>query len=106
MYDIRRKIFIVLTKVPGLLSSRNLDLKTISWTIGQKYDSKDKSVRFFLKRIYHIGGPKQSSVSVFPGLDRSSSTFCLRAVLLNLKFQLDKLKNNKEKTIIVFFANF
>jgi hypothetical protein len=43
------------------------------------------------------------------GLDRqknSSATYCLIVVLLNLKFQLDKLKNNAEKAIIVFCSLF
>jgi hypothetical protein len=37
-----------------------------------KYDSKDKSVQFFffyLKIIHYFGGPKNSSISAYPGLD-------------------------------------
>jgi hypothetical protein len=62
-----------------------------------------------LKKIHHFGGPKHSPIPVLPGLDRkkkSSSTYFHIAVMLNLKFQLDKFRNNEEKAIIVFFAVF
>jgi hypothetical protein len=49
-----------------------------------KYDSNDKT--------------KHSSISALPGLDQKkpSSTYWHKVVLLNLKFQLDKFKNNEE----------
>jgi hypothetical protein len=71
-----------------------------------KYDSKDLLLFLFhLKKIHHFGGPKHSSILALPGLDRkknSSSTYCLIAVLIILKIQFDKCKNNEEKAIIVF----
>jgi TctA family transporter len=58
-----------------------------------KCDSKHKSVSFsflfYINKI-HLAGPKYSIITGHI------------AVLLNLKFQLDKLKNNKEHAIIVF----
>jgi hypothetical protein len=70
---------------------------------------KIKLFCFNLKKIYHFGGPKHSPNTALPGLGikkKSSTILYLIAVLLNLKFQLDKLKNNEEKAIIVFFCSF
>jgi hypothetical protein len=58
---------------------------------------------FYLKKIHHFGGLKHSPIPALPGLDRkknSPPTYCHIAVLQNLKFQLDKFKNNEEKAII------
>jgi hypothetical protein len=66
-----------------------------------KYDSKYKSVLFvflfYLKKIHQFGYPKHCIIPALPGLDRkkSTSTYCHIAVLLNLKFQLDKLQRRK-----------
>jgi hypothetical protein len=77
--------------------------------INDKFDSKVKSVLFLflfhLKKIHHFGGPNQSPNPNLPGLGRkknSSSTSCHIAVLLNLKFQHYKFKNNEGKAIIFF----
>jgi hypothetical protein len=63
-----------------------------------KYDSKDKFVQiffhFYLKKIHHFGSPQHSSISALPGLDRkNSSTYWHIVIKLNLKFQLDNIKN-------------
>jgi hypothetical protein len=57
-----------------------------------------QKIFFNLKKIHHFG-PKHSPIPALPGFGRrknSSSTYFHIAVLLNLKFQLDKLKNNEE----------
>jgi hypothetical protein len=76
-----------------------------------KYDSKDKSVVFFFLFEENLSlwryqtqlnlsssrlGPNKKNDSQLIGI-------LLLVVLLNLKFQLAKFKNNKEKAIIVFF---
>jgi hypothetical protein len=77
-----------------------------------KYDSKAKSVQFFflfyLKKFHHFGGPKHNVISALPGLDRKKlfSTYWHIVILKlpNLKFQLDKFNNNKEKYKINNFS--
>jgi hypothetical protein len=75
-----------------------------------KYDSKAKSVKFlflfYLKKFHHFGGPKHNVISGLPGLDRKKlfSTYWHIVILLNLKLQLDKFNNNKEKYKINNFS--
>jgi hypothetical protein len=70
-----------------------------------KYDSKEKSVVFIFflfEKNHHFGGSKHSIIPALPGLDRkksSSSAYCLIAVLLNLKFQLDMFNTTKKKDL-------
>jgi hypothetical protein len=60
-----------------------------------KYDSKDKSVVFFfdLKKIYHLGGTKHSSISALPDLDRIKKMCCVSARRLSIHKTYNK--NNK-----------
>jgi hypothetical protein len=54
----------------------------------------------YLKKIHHFGGPKHSSSSALPGLDRKKNI--LNLLTYSYLAKSDKFKNNKEKAIIVF----